>query len=58
LWLDWPHRHKVMRFLASSGAPSLRVTGTRPVTWIGPSGMTAISAGRSGSLLVAPPSTE
>ena len=28
LWLDWPHRHSVMRFLASSGAPSLRVTGT------------------------------
>ena len=50
LIFEAPHRHKVTRLRVSKGSPSDRSTTMPPLTHNGPSGITAISTGRSGSM--------
>ena len=49
LLCDAPQRHRVTRLRTSHGWPSARAIGMPPLTHSAPSGVTAISWGRSGS---------
>src|SRR5262249_43249372 len=49
LLFDAPQRHRVTRLRTSHGWPSARSIGMPPLTHSAPSGVTAISWGRSGS---------
>ena len=51
LWAEAPQRHSVTLLRVSRGCPSRRSTGIPPLIHSGPSGVTAISLGRSGSTI-------